>query len=726
MMPESFGPYTLVRRLATGGMGELFLAQRDGLAGFSKQLVVKRIRTELADDREFVEMFLAEGRVAALLDHPHIVHIYDLGQVEGIYYLAMEYVAGRDLGTVLSRNGGPVDLGCALSVLIGACEGVGFAHDATGGDGNPLGLVHRDINPQNILISYRGSVSITDFGIAKVRSWPRAETRAGVLKGKFGYLAPEQARSGKIDRRSDIYALGLLLFEATLGQRAIPGRSDTELLYAAAEGVTQRPKALNRDYPPALEQIFLKATARSPERRYQTVRELQHDLAQFQMEQWLLATSSNLAELMQRLFASEWNEERRLMTPTSAHPVGNALHEQPTVIKPTTAPGRASPSLTRPVVLKADDPARRDPSVRKFVNAPTIHEFSQQDDLAQTVTDLPPYEEITAGQSAATPDPQATSPNAPNPAAADPALAQAKTQILMRDEPQRAADPALAQAKTRILDRGDDPILHGDWTTEDVVARPGKRWLVIVASTLVTLGLGGGAAYYFLLRPPPDGASAPDSGTQRGVATLDSRAKAALDAMTAVSTAPLEPADAQSTHPADLAPRDASPPDTRATPDTRITPDTRATRTTDTRPAVHPLATATGTVRVSSTPATRIFWRGRSLGQTPVTVTVESGRQRLLLRNPSLGINVARSVTVRPGTTSSLDIQLKQGELLVKARPWAHVEMNGKRLGTTPMKAIKLYEGRHTITLINTDKNVTHTVQVVIRPGQTTRLVHRF
>lgn len=344
MQAQRFGPYTLVHHLATGGMGELYLAQRAGVAGFSKQVVVKALRDDLANDDEFVEMFLDEGRLAGVLDHSNIVHIYELGEVDGVYFMAMEYVHGADLGSLLSAVGGPLEHTAAFQVLRDVCEGLAFAHDAVDASGRPLELVHRDINPANILVSSAGAVKIVDFGIAKVAQRHR-QTRAGILKGKFGYLSPEQARGQRVDRRCDVYALGLLLFEMTTGRSAIPEGSEAQMLEAAAHGMLLQPTEVVPDYPRGLADIFRRCTFYRPEDRYQSVPELLDELLEFQLDQRLLATPKRLAELVAQHFGAQLEAQRRVLTPATAGP-GMGFEEEPPTETVPRPPGLTAQATT--------------------------------------------------------------------------------------------------------------------------------------------------------------------------------------------------------------------------------------------------------------------------------------------------------------------------------------------------------------------------------------------
>jgi len=215
MSAQSFGNYQLIKKLATGGMAEVWLAKQTGIEGFNRHVVIKRILPHLAEDPEFVQMFLNEARIASRFNHPNIGQIYDLGEKDGQYYIAMEFIHGEDLGRVMRRawsTGQWVARHIALRIVADACGGLYYAHTRNDDQGRPLKVVHRDISPQNILISFDGAVKVLDFGIAKA-SDQVSSTKSGAIKGKFAYMAPEQAAGKVLDARSDIFALGLVLYE---------------------------------------------------------------------------------------------------------------------------------------------------------------------------------------------------------------------------------------------------------------------------------------------------------------------------------------------------------------------------------------------------------------------------------------------------------------------------------------------------------------------------------
>jgi serine/threonine protein kinase len=306
-LPQRFGKYVLLRRLALGGMAELFIALQRS-AAFEKLIVIKRILPEKTSDELFVRMLLKEARIAATLNHPNIVQTFDAGDVDGRYYIAMEHVHGEDLRAVVRgvRKSGQkrMPLEHALAIVLGVCAGLAHAHEKRGLKGEPLDIVHRDVTPHNVVVSFAGDVKLVDFGIAKGDDGSSAETtQVGQIKGKAPYMSPEQALGMPIDARSDLFAVGILLFELSTGKRLFKASNDFETLKLIVDSDYPTPSQVDPDYPPALEWIVMKALARKPEHRYQTARELLQDLEAFVREERLAVTQSGLASYMRDILA---------------------------------------------------------------------------------------------------------------------------------------------------------------------------------------------------------------------------------------------------------------------------------------------------------------------------------------------------------------------------------------------------------------------------------------
>jgi len=270
------GKYELIGRIAVGGMAEIYLARELGLAGFERNVIVKRVLPELARDPSFVEMFLDEARLAARLAHPKVAHIYELGQDEGTYFLAMEYIPGCDLESLLAAQGGPLPLAEALHVTCEMLEGLHYAHSLRASDGSPLNLVHRDVAPKNVLISIGGDVKIVDFGIAKARS--RATVTApGLVKGTFGYMSPEQASGHPVDHRTDVFATGATLYRLTTGH--MPYRGELlELVDVVRSGGFRPPEEVRPDLPMEIRDVIVRAMASDADQRYATASAMRRDL----------------------------------------------------------------------------------------------------------------------------------------------------------------------------------------------------------------------------------------------------------------------------------------------------------------------------------------------------------------------------------------------------------------------------------------------------------------
>jgi serine/threonine-protein kinase len=303
--PRPFGKYVLLRQLAVGGMAEVYLARQSGPAGFEKECVIKRILPSLAADQQFVRMFLDEARIAARLSHPHIVQIYDLGKLtEQDYYLAMEHVPGVDLQQIAEaeqRRGGHVPLQIALRLISNIAEGLDHAHRATDARGAPLGVVHRDVTPSNVIVSVDGVAKILDFGIAKAVA-KEGHTEVGVIKGKIPYMSPEQVQGEAIDARSDIFSLGTVLYELTVGQRPFAGQNAAELSIQILHDEPTAPEVVIESYPERLGAIIRRAMAKRRADRYPNAREMQEAIEEFLVSRSIRCTAHDVAGYLEGLF----------------------------------------------------------------------------------------------------------------------------------------------------------------------------------------------------------------------------------------------------------------------------------------------------------------------------------------------------------------------------------------------------------------------------------------
>jgi len=314
------GKYQLVRRIATGGMAEIFLARAQSIQGFEKLVVLKRILPQHAESEDFIHMFLTEARLAATLHHPNIVQVFDMGEEHGALFFTMEYVRGQDLRTIVRaarKQHRPIPLEHILHIVNGVAAGLNHAHDKVGPNGEPLGIVHRDVSPSNILVTYEGDVKIVDFGIAKAAS-AQGATIAGTLKGKIPYMSPEQCRGESVDCRSDIFSIGTLLWELTVGRRLFAGDNDFAVLNRVARGDVPPPSAIRPEYPAALEVIVMKALQADRDQRYAKAVDLQIDLEDFAREARLPVSSARMGRFMRELFAEELAAIREELASTEA------------------------------------------------------------------------------------------------------------------------------------------------------------------------------------------------------------------------------------------------------------------------------------------------------------------------------------------------------------------------------------------------------------------------
>jgi serine/threonine protein kinase len=310
--PVPFGKYYLLERINVGGMAEVFKAKAFGVEGFERLVAVKRILPNIAEDEEFITMFIDEAKIAVQLQHANIAQIFDLGKVDDSYFIALEYVYGKDLRAIfdhLRKVGDRMPTAQVCYVMMQVCEGLDYAHNKRDAQGRDLNLVHRDVSPQNVLVGYEGEIKLVDFGIAKAAG-KASKTQAGILKGKFGYMSPEQVRGLPVDRRSDVFAVGICLYELLTGERLFVGESDFSTLEKVRNVEILPPSSFNKRIAPELERIVLKALAKEVEDRYQNAIDLHDDLQAYLYSIGEFYSRKDLAGWMKKIFAAELEEEK--------------------------------------------------------------------------------------------------------------------------------------------------------------------------------------------------------------------------------------------------------------------------------------------------------------------------------------------------------------------------------------------------------------------------------
>ncbi len=423
----TFGGYTLLERLAMGGMAEVFLARPEGQ---DRLVAVKRILPSVAADDDFIAMFIDEAKIAGQLTHPNIAQILDIGRINNSYFIAMEYVSGQDLRGLWDRTreaapstprGMPIPIVCHLVKKL--AEALDHAHRKRDAKGRPLGIIHRDVSPQNVLVSYDGELKIIDFGIAKAAN-RIVKTQTGVLKGKFAYMAPEQARGDPIDHRSDVFAIGVILYELLTGERAFRGDTDFVLLEKVRRVDVVAVRELRSDLPRELERIVNKALSREAGDRYAWASVLAGDLDRFMSDQGITTSRDELGAFVRRLFRDEHAEEvarlNQLMRSAVGVPAlvkgnGTARNEGP--VRPRAAGQGVETTSVQPAEPPAVPPALA--AAAHDAETATVNPFAEPRNTGSALKRrrAPTPSPVGIGPPAVTPLPASlSSPLAPAPA----------------------------------------------------------------------------------------------------------------------------------------------------------------------------------------------------------------------------------------------------------------------------------------------------------------------
>ncbi len=357
--PRVFGKYCLLERVSVGGMAEVFRSRPLDAPNFKRFLALKKILPNLAEDTEFISMFIDEARIAVQLHHPNVCQIYELGRLQGSFYIVMEFIAGKDLLALQNhhrRRRRIMGVAQAAHIIAQVCSGLDYAHTKKNESGEGLGIVHRDISPQNVIVGYDGTVKLIDFGIARAAT-RNEQTQVGVLKGKFGYMSPEQVAGEEIDHRSDVFAVGTLFWELLTARRLFHGGTDFEILEQVRAADVLPPSAKNRLVPPEVDRIVAKALARDRDERYQSAAELRADLKAFLQQIRPPFTSKTMAGWMQTSFTDDIEHERKRVHEASRF-VSEAdvieWERQNSGTPPDTNPGTTEPGSGEQILAEND------------------------------------------------------------------------------------------------------------------------------------------------------------------------------------------------------------------------------------------------------------------------------------------------------------------------------------------------------------------------------------
>jgi serine/threonine protein kinase len=362
--PTQLGRYQIVKRLTSGGMAELLLGRATGMSSFERHVVIKRIHAALARDPRFVQMFLEEARVAASLHHQNIVQVYDVGEQDGEYFFAMEYVHGEDLRRLHAKardRKEQIPLEVVISIVMAIASGLHHAHEQRGPDLQPLELVHRDVSLGNVLVGYDGSVKLLDFGLAKA-ALRSAKTRTGTLKGKAAYMSPEQCEGRPLDRRSDVFALGIVLYELATARRLFKAANDFLSMAAIVGGDIPAPSAHRADLPPGFDELVLRALSKTRESRFPSAEAMRGALEELAIDSGLRTSTKLLADYMHLAFGEKpdpWRDDAPAAPPDI---------EDEGIVAPPPAPDQVVASTNRAATPLAVAQAIADGTEMEFVD----------------------------------------------------------------------------------------------------------------------------------------------------------------------------------------------------------------------------------------------------------------------------------------------------------------------------------------------------------------------
>jgi serine/threonine-protein kinase len=784
-MTERFGQYELIQKIAAGGMAEIFFARLTGVQGFSRNLVVKRMLPELAVRKDFVQMFLDEARLAANLSHAHIVQVFELGEVDGSYFMAMEFVDGPHLGALFAhslRQRKPLPLDFCAYVVARAADGLHFAHELRDAMGDPLKIVHRDISPQNVLVSRFGDVKVTDFGVAKAASQGN-KTRTGIIKGKVSYMSPEQCLAEDLDRRTDVFARGIVLYELLTRRRLYREKSDLKVMQRITQEETKPPSHLNPKVDQELDDIALTALAKDRDARFDNAADLAEAL-----DRWL--ATHRKTDCKNRM--AKWIKEHAEGVGPVVKPAGNEPGSKATpswgVMGQAVADGapstKSTPSLANAVsplaggdatlgeqqtlVLPADNDvtlaneptvrAQLDPELLDNANAPTAEGsegmLPAPGDLDDGPTDKS-LQTLALQDLAYEPAPEKSKAPMGIAAAVGLVIVLAVGGYFAFSGGGGTEDPGQNGAGngSQTPGPGDEKPVTATKVKLTIKTHP-KGVAVSVngreaGKTPVTVDVDPGEARIMALfsDQPPVTKELQIKGSDP--VEVEIAAKVALDVKTKppsayltvngellgktpkVIPALLEPgAETKILLELDGHEKFTS----TVVAEKGVTKVVEVTLKEEAKKVVTPTGgntgkkprkpreAAPGTLTLNTDPYTVVYFEGKKLAPTPLfNVEMPAGSHKLVLKNPELGISTSTRVKIGSKKLTTLNLRIKMGSISFDALPpGVGVTVDGKSLGNTPLRPLSVYPGTRRVTLVQGGKK--RTVKVTVLSGKTKKV----
>jgi serine/threonine-protein kinase len=480
--------YRVTARLDAGGMAEVFRGVAESIQGFKKSVAIKRILPNLTRKPKFVQMFLDEARLSLHLQHANIVQVFDIGVADNTYFIVMEYIDGANLRLLqdsLRRQGRRLKIEHAIYLMMEVCKGLAYAHDIQDPEtGKPLGIVHRDISPPNILISRQGEVKLVDFGLAKATS-QLENTEPGVVKGKFSYLSPEAAEGKEVDHRADIFAVGILLFETITGRRLFYGDNDYETVQLVRQARIPSITALNPDVEPALEEVMRKALAREVVDRFQHAADLQDALAQYLFSRGLKVTSRDIAYLVQDCLREK--ERAAPAKPKTSNIIDALIQEE--IVKFTSLgedEGAPVPEGSRPLTPE-EMSGPQQASTGELIDP---RSWGLEDvEAGKSAPALPARQDKGNGAQAA---PRVATPAAPPPRVATPVVPKRPTAPRVAvpvETPAKSSGPAELALLEQMVEPPEDGKAPVRTPDQDQAPAP-RRWGILIAVIVLVLLVG--------------------------------------------------------------------------------------------------------------------------------------------------------------------------------------------------------------------------------------------